>query len=157
MAAVDDNGPGHVRSAEAAEFIAGFERRYPQALSDAHDAYYRVARRFWPVVPLTALAFFVVALVILGWEYGGINDVGFSFLMLGFGGYVGYGLLTMAAFDVFVSQTTSRGIERRELDELRQAAELAGYDGFEGQIPSLGERLIRSPYKITRVRRLRGW
>ena len=152
-----DNGPGHVRPAEAAEFIAGFERRYPLALGDAHDAYYRMATRLWPVVPLTAVAFFVVALAILGWEYRSINGVGFSFLSLGFGGCVGYHLLVMIAFDAFVSRTTSRGIERSELDELRQAAELAGYDGFEGRTPSLGERLIRSPYKITRVRRRRGW
>ncbi len=148
---MDDYGPGHGRPAEAAEFIAEFERRYPQALGDAHDAYYRVATRFWPVIPLTALAFFVVALAILGWEYGDIIDVGFSFLSLGFGVYVGYRLLVMIAFDVFVGRTASRGIERTELDELRQAAELAGYDGFEGRIPSFGERLIRSPYKIMRV------
>ncbi len=154
---MDDNGPGHVRPAEAAEFIAGFERRYPQALGDAHDAYYRRAGRFWPVVTLTALAFFVVALAILGWEYRGVKDVGFSFLSLGFGVYVGYRLLIVVAFDLFVVRIKSRGIEGTELDELCQAAELAGYDGFEGRAPFLGERLIRSPYKITRVRKRRGW
>lgn len=146
-----------MRPAEAAEFIAGFERQYPQALGDAHDGYYRMAGRIWPVVPLTALAFFVVALAILGWEYRGVKDVGFSFLSLGFGVYVGYRLLVAVAFDVFVSRTASRGIERSELDQLCRAAGLAGYDGFEGRTPSLGVRLIRSPYKITRVRRRRGW